>query len=218
MTALIRRLSPTAELILINLICFGPFIGMSLWTLLRGGKEYVYDDRALLTIVTIEIVCGLLAALILRARGWKLSDFGLKVTLPETIWGFVLMYGTDLTIGGSLLIVGELAGREVGAPMKFVTSASALSVIALVLVNPLYEEFFEVAYNTRATESEGAAFAITFSAAIRFFCHLYHGALASVTILPLGIIFAAVYWRWRRLWPLVVAHGVVDLLGLWPEG
>ncbi len=218
MTALIRRLPPAAELVLINLICFGPFMGMSLWTLLRGGKEYVYDDRELLTVVAIEIVCGLIAVAILRARGWKMSDFGPGMTMPQMIGGFALMFGAQLAIVLLSLIVEAIAGREVGSHMKFVTSASALSVIALVLVNPLYEEFFEVAYNIRATESEGAAFAITFSAAIRFFCHLYHGALASVTILPLGIIFAAVYWRWRRLWPLVVAHGVVDLVGLWPEG
>lgn len=218
MTALIRRLPASAELILINLICFGPFIGMSLWTLLRGGKEYIYDDRELLTVVAIEIVCGLIAAAILRVRGWKISDFGLSVTMPQMIGGFALMFGAQLAILLVSVAVEAFAGREVGSHIKFVTSASQLSVIALVLVNPLYEEFFEVAYNTRATESEGAAFAITFSAAIRFLCHLYHGALASVTILPLGIIFAAVYWRWRRLWPLVVAHGVVDLVGLWPEG
>ncbi|HVR39484.1 MAG TPA: CPBP family intramembrane glutamic endopeptidase [Thermoanaerobaculia bacterium] len=217
MTEWIRRLSPGSELLLINLICFGPFAAWSAWVLLSGTREYVYDDRRLMTIVAIEIVCGLLAAVILRARGWKLSDFGLFATMPETIWGFVLMFGTNITLALMSLAIAEIAGREIGSSMKFGSSASILTIVVLTLVNPLYEEFFEVAYNTRATESEGAAFAITLSAAIRFACNLYQGAVAAATVLPLGIIFAAVYWRWRRLWPLVVAHGVADMIGLLPE-
>ena len=56
----------------------------------------------------------------------------------------------------------------------------------------------------------------TLSAAIRFDCHIEQGPISALTILPLGLIFAAVYWRWRRVWPLVVAHGVMDFLGMMP--
>jgi membrane protease YdiL (CAAX protease family) len=41
--------------------------------------------------------------------------------------------------------------------------------------------------------------------------------VAALTILPLGLVFAMVYWRWRLVWPLIVAHGVMDFMGLMPE-
>ena len=81
----------------------------------------------------------------------------------------------------------------------------------------MYDELFLVAYNLEAAKSHGAAFAITLSAAIRFLCHLDQGPIAAVTILPLGLIFAMVYWRWRAVWPLIVAHGVMDFVGMMPR-
>ena len=90
-------------------------------------------------------------------------------------------------------------------------------LIVLTLINPLYDELFAVAYNLRALEGSGAAFAITFSAMVRFICHLDQGPISAVTILPLGLIFGFVYWRWRVLWPLVVAHGMMDFMGLAPQ-
>ena len=36
-------------------------------------------------------------------------------------------------------------------------------------------------------------------------------------LLPLGLLFAFVYWRWRLLWPLIVAHGVMDFMGQMPS-
>ena len=70
--------------------------------------------------------------------------------------------------------------------------------------------------NPDAVILSGAAFAITISTLIRFVCHLDQGPIA-INMLPLGVIFAFVFWRWRLLWPLVVAHGVIDLLGLMPQ-
>jgi membrane protease YdiL (CAAX protease family) len=58
---------------------------------------------------------------------------------------------------------------------------------------------------------------VTLSATIRLLCHLYQGPIAPLTILPLGIIFALVYWKWRRLWPIAVAHGVAGFFALAPR-
>jgi membrane protease YdiL (CAAX protease family) len=33
-------------------------------------------------------------------------------------------------------------------------------------------------------------------------------------VFPLGVAFAIVYWRTRELWPLVLTHGLIDLVGL----
>lgn len=205
------------EVALINLLCFGPFATMAIYRLVTRRMSRVVDDAELLRIVAIEVVAGAVAVYVLRRRGWKLADFGLRPTFPETIFGMVLMIVANLAIVVLYSSVVAIAGYPIADPGA--TSRVSWTVLILVtLINPLYEEFFEVAYNVRAMAArEGAAFAITLSALIRFVCHLDQGPIAAVTILPLGLLFAFVYWRWGRLWPLVVAHGAFDFMSMMPQ-
>jgi membrane protease YdiL (CAAX protease family) len=48
--------------------------------------------------------------------------------------------------------------------------------------------------------------------------HLYQGVLGALTIAPVGLLFAYWYVRSGRLWPLIVAHGLIDFIGLTIEG
>ena len=200
-------MSRRAELLIVNLICFGPFAARSIIGLVERKSVTTFDDRSVLMLLAIEVVCGAIAVVLLRARGWKFADFNLRPTMPQTVGGMVLLIGTSIVIGG-------LSELTKAASATTATGSISLSVlIALTFINPLYDELFLVAYNLEAAREDGAFFAITVSAFVRFVCHLDHGPIAAVTILPLGLIFAAVYWRWRLLWPLVVAHAVMDFMG-----
>lgn len=214
---MLRRLSPAAELILVNLICFGPFAARSILELAERKTSFLFDDRRALTLIGIELVCGALAVLLLRARGWKLSDFGLRVTMPQTIAGMLLLIGANVIVSGLYELVRFTTNTDPGVATTFQDKLTWPVLIALTLVNPLYDELFLVAYNVVAAKEHGAAFAITLSAAIRFLCHIEQGPLTTVTILPFGLLFAFVYWRWRLLWPLIVAHGVMDFMGQMPS-
>jgi membrane protease YdiL (CAAX protease family) len=44
--------------------------------------------------------------------------------------------------------------------------------------------------------------------------HLYQGASAALTIFCLGMLYAWYFYRTRRLWPLIIAHGLFDLTQL----
>lgn len=211
-----RRMSSRTELILINLICFGLFTYGSAMRLWRRETTLIYDDHRLYTVVGIELAAALLAILILRRRGWTLADFGLRPSLLDPLAGIVLFFGTMFLISFLYELIRAATGTDPDSATTAVIRTTWPAVIVLVVVNPLFEELFEVAYNIRATERDGAAFGITFSAIVRFVCHLYQGPIAAITILPIGLIFAAVYWRWRRLWPLVIAHAVMDVYGLAP--
>jgi membrane protease YdiL (CAAX protease family) len=213
----LRTLSPRAELLLVTLICFGPFAVRSLIELGQLHDVIVFDDHRALFIIGIEVVCGALAALILRARGWTFASLGLRITMLQTIAGMLLLIGANVAIAGLYELVQALSSGDPGAATTLKAGVSWPILIVLTLINPLYDELFAVAYVVRATEGSGAAFAITVSAIIRFVCHLDQGPIAAIGILPLGIIFALVYWRWRLVWPLVVAHGVMDFLGLMPQ-
>lgn len=209
-------MSSRAELLLVNLICFGPFAAISIHGLVRRETILLFDDRRLYTIVALEVICGALAILILRARGWKLRDLGLQVSMPLTISGVALYIVATTIIAGINLLFIAIAGSDPGDATTPVARATWPAVLLLLAIDPLYEETFEVAYNVRATEHHGVAFGVTLSAVIRLVCHAYQGPIAPLTILPLSIIFALVYWKWRRVWPLAVAHGVAGWFALAP--
>lgn len=95
---MLKRLSPRAELLLINLICFGPFAARSIIELAARNESIVFDNRRALFILGTEIVCGTLALLLLRARGWTLASLGLRITMPQTIGGMLLLLGSNIVI------------------------------------------------------------------------------------------------------------------------
>src|SRR5215212_6585131 len=160
---MLRRLSPVTELILVNLIAFGPFAARSLVELAARNESIVFDNRRALFVLGTELVCGTLALLLLRARSWKLSNLGLRITMPQTIAGMLLLIGSIIAITGFYFLVRAATGVD---PDKITSFDAALTwpvLIALTLINPLYDELFIVAYNLEAAKSSGAAFAITLS-------------------------------------------------------
>jgi membrane protease YdiL (CAAX protease family) len=59
-----------------------------------------------------------------------------------------------------------------------------------------------------------AALIVVGPTAIWGFLHLYQGLGAALTIFGLGLMYAVYFHRTRRLWPLIVAHGLFDLTQL----
>ncbi len=55
---------------------------------------------------------------------------------------------------------------------------------------------------------------IAISALVRGSYHLYQGFGGFVGNLIMGVIFALIYLRWRRVGPLVVAHTLLDVARL----
>ena len=49
---------------------------------------------------------------------------------------------------------------------------------------------------------------------MRMLYHLYQGPIGIITIVPLGMLYGYTYVRSRQLWPLIVAHVLVDIIGL----
>jgi membrane protease YdiL (CAAX protease family) len=71
-----------------------------------------------------------------------------------------------------------------------------------------------VAYLVRGLEQLGwpALAAVAASAILRGSYHLYQGWGGFVGNLALGAAFGLAYVKWRRTWPLVVAHAFIDIL------
>lgn len=113
-----------------------------------------------------------------------------------------------------------LAGRALGITTR-VSAASlgdhwwSIPVLVLAAVeNAVLEEVVVVAYLVTRLRQAGwrVPAIVAVSAVLRGGYHLYQGFGAGVGNLVMGVVFALVYLRVRRVAPLVVAHTILDVV------
>jgi membrane protease YdiL (CAAX protease family) len=206
-------------------VAFGAIVPQSIAALLDPQRLYAraappITNAALLSSVVYELfVLGILGTF-LAARGWTLPRLGLKPSWRESAAGvglavvyylcFALLWILVLAVWPRIGALGA-ATHLVRADLQWPT------VLLLCLVNPVFEEVFLCGYVISALrESRGVTTAINVSAALRVFCHFYQGAVGVIAVVPMGLLFAYGYARNGRLWPLIVAHAILDLAGLLP--
>jgi membrane protease YdiL (CAAX protease family) len=159
------------------------------------------------------------ALVVYLARRWSepLESFGLgTVALRQDVgWGSLL--GLAVAAGGLGIYLSAIALNV----NRFVVPVPPLGhwwTIPILLLsagqNAALEEIVAVGYLVRRLEQIGWAgpAALATSAVLRGTYHLYQGWGGFTGNLLLGAIFGAVYLKWRRTWPLVVAHFVIDAL------
>ena len=159
--------------------------------------------------------------LFLKVRGWTLVGIGLRPSLLDPLNGigltiicYVAFYVSFI---GVWFAVTFTRGQPMSMAQAFVPHGASLApTIAVSLVNALYEEVFVCGYIVSAMEWARwrSWTAINVSVAVRVTYHLYQGIIGVVATVPIGLIFALWYWRSRRLWPAILAHGLIDFIAL----
>lgn len=213
MRELVEKLTGRGEFILITSICFSYAIVSSVLVLLLGVRRFELTTGRVLRGVVVEIVILAMVASILRLRGWRLDRLGLRFSWGDLPIGVLLFIGYMLFYWATAFAVASLfpSARNVKA-FSFTPKAPFLLVVLFIVINSAFEEISVTAYVVEALSNQGEALAISASTLIRFSYHLYQGPVACISILPLGLLFGAVYWRGRRLWPLMVAHTIANLI------
>ena len=76
----------------------------------------------------------------------------------------------------------------------------------------ILEEILVVGYLLRRLDQLGMspARAIAVSAVVRGSYHLYQGFGGFIGNAVMGVIFALLYFRWKRVTPLIIAHALID--------
>lgn len=88
------------------------------------------------------------------------------------------------------------------------------AVYAVSIVNPMAEEFAYLGFATNVLRRRGEFSAIAPAVAARMAVHIYQGPLPVVGMAAVGGVLSVYYYRTGRLWPVVVAHGLLDFLAL----
>lgn len=201
--------------------CFGSAIASSLFVVLAtpaGQSSYTegLNTFALLGLISFEIFAALLAMVALAAAGWRSFDFPFRIDGPGSLAGIALaafLLFVDVAVA---LTVGEGNARS-AAPSIPGLSLSAFLLVCIV--NPLFEEVFVLGFVVRFFERRETPTwrlqAVVVSVAIRTAYHLYQGLDETPFHLLMGSVFAAAFQFRRNLWPFVLAHIILDMLGLY---
>jgi membrane protease YdiL (CAAX protease family) len=170
------------------------------------GEPIEFNDLAVVSVLVFELIVGPIVFLVLRARGWKWSDFAVHASQGSTILGVML---------AASVLAAWYAFEAIFGKVPVILSASWTGVLAVSIVNPFFEELLVLAYVVQAMRKRfGLATAFNASLAIRLAYHLYQGPLAVIPIAFFGLVMTLVYVKMGRLWPVIVAHGLLDFAGL----
>jgi membrane protease YdiL (CAAX protease family) len=223
---LIRRLPPGVEFLVVVSWAFGLPIFSSILMMgaeggagSRAGGALVFDNDALMNIVSFELLQSAFLVWFLWVRGWTLEKIGLSVSWRGTWHGWLLLLGTYVVLMGLQWLTSLFVPGDLQAAVQRYPSADPMVSMQLVFlastVNGMFEEVFVAGYViTALSQVRGVWTAVNVSTVIRLLYHLYQGPLALITIIPLGLIFGHYYARTRQLWPLILAHILVDIIGL----
>ncbi|MFJ5926083.1 CPBP family intramembrane glutamic endopeptidase [Kitasatospora sp. NPDC092948] len=137
----------------------------------------------------------------------KLSDLGRGTLLAAAIGGSGLAFYVAMQAAGFNLTVAGSGLPDVWWRIPV--------LIASAWQNAVLEEVVVVGYLVRRLHQLGWTWPaiIAASALLRGSYHLYQGIGGLTGNIVMGVVFCLLYRRWRRVGPLVAAHGLIDMVG-----
>ena len=146
---------------------------------------------------------GARAVGLVRDRPWRQVGWGLALTAVIGIPGLALYLGA-VAAGVNLQVSASGLTETWWRPIVLVLAAAG---------NGAAEEILVVGYLLVRLRQIGVppAVALIGTAVLRGSYHLYQGFGGGVGNLAMGIVFALWWMRTRRLWPLILAHTLLDV-------
>jgi len=168
-----------------------------------------------------EITALILLVYVLSRRGLRLSDLGLRWSLKDVGVGlpvYGLSYGAYF-IGYTVLqyLHFGVYGSWAHPPTFSGNLTHPLAVAILFsLLNPFFEELIVRAYlMSEVSELTGSLdLAVALSVIIQYSYHLYYGWMGAISMSFMFLVFALYYALSRRILPVIVAHALLDIIGV----
>ncbi|WP_233493922.1 CPBP family intramembrane glutamic endopeptidase [Desertihabitans brevis] len=151
-----------------------------------------------------------------RPGRWGWSGMGLdrRHPLRDALVGLGLAAGIGIPGLGFYLLARELGVNTTVAPANLTAAWWTVPVLVLAaFANGLLEEVVVVGYLFGRLREKGWSWVAVLltSALVRGSYHLYQGFGGFAGNVLMGLVLGLVFLRWRRVWPLVVAHTLLDV-------
>jgi membrane protease YdiL (CAAX protease family) len=220
MNKLIKKFSPTTELIVILIIGFGLFIYSSTLSFFVVNSDYTHSwtyritSQGHFSILIYETIAFLIIIYILKVRDWKLWHFNLSFTI-RLIWIallIMLIRNFISNIGLKILEIFKVVDDTTVNHVQYGLEANWISILLIIIINSIFEEFILIGYLFKRLEKYHPVIIIGFSILIRQLYHTYQGWLSLAMILPTGLVFGYYYYKFKKLWPVIIAHGFSNLI------
>jgi len=186
-----------------------------------GGIHFDYPDaligyRYFNTLVHELIALTLLAYVVWQNRQ-NLATLGAVFRATDVVYGVLLWILADCCYRlafPTILSLCELLGWH-KIPPYYPSAKLGLKLITycFVVVNPVFEEIIVRAFLISETLAltGSAAIAILFSVLLQTSYHLYQGVPYALAVGVVFLIFSVYYARTHRIWPVIIAHFIMDL-------
>jgi membrane protease YdiL (CAAX protease family) len=180
-----------------------------------ASNDIVIANLDLLELVVAELLLIVLLAVYLASRGWRSKHFRMGLSVVSAFKGMVLLLASLMVISGihAIALAVPAVSQKV-SQTAFTMQLSLWAVLVAAVVNPVFEELLHLGYVQQRLASRGPLFAIGISTLLRTLMHVHQGALSLLDIVPIGILYGCVFWYGRRLFPIIVAHALLDFMAL----
>lgn len=210
------------ELLLVLFVAFSTsivaslhqFFGGELQPTSVGSIKWVYSSLRELAAL------GVLAYVLFRqGRGfagigtrWKFTDIPMTMVLLAAAYGGYVVW--VLGVEQRFIPPGQEIARQAEVNRHLLEGGVSVAAVLFMVINGFFEELIVRAFViTELRQLTGsAAFAIFASVAIQVSYHLYQGLPAALSHVPMFLIFSIYYQRTNRIFPVAMAHVVMDLL------
>lgn len=168
-----------------------------------------------------EVIGILLLGYVLSRSGRRFKDLGLRWSLRDFGFGLLVYLGSLATYVTGTLCIQLVHYSRYSTFYTFPSGRDffghpGFGMVPLVLFNPFFEELIVRAYlMTEIRElTRSSMLAAVASVILQSAYHLYYGWLGALSVAFLFIFFALYYALTRRAFPIVVAHGIFDIIAL----
>ena len=189
------------------------------WPYLANTIWEIVQNLTILVVVLFIMYCD--------GRPWPTFGVVQPRWAADPVVAIAILVGTwgmlSVIYGAVGVVVGNEAVDQFSASAyEFAMPATAADYLALVLVSlciGMSEELAMRGYLIPTFERllKSTPLSVVLTSFIFASYHTYQGFGAAVWIFVLGLLFGAVFCWQRRLWPLVIAHAAMDVIGLSQE-
>lgn len=212
MRSFVRNLSAPVEFFIVVSLWFDPLLlnGCFLLPKFLQSGFWEFSNTCLIRGAIFQIMALAALAWIGNIRGWSLNTFGIKISWKGT-GGGILLACLSYAAMYSVWTIYELLFPP--AHLNTIDTGLAIPVIiSTMIINSIFEEVVEAGYFINTLSRFGMCPAILAGALLRMLYHLPLMRIESLLgIFATALIFEYAYWRWRQLWPLVLAHTLRNL-------
>jgi uncharacterized protein len=195
-----------------------PFVYSSVEALLTMLPDGPISQGHLSSLLALEAYALGLVVPLLYGRGWTAGSFGLRLRWSDFATAIALLILAYVGYVVLWLLFSALLPGAASEAAKIDLASSQFkfeTLLAVSIVNGFFEELFVAGYLIQCVRSRfGVIAAVNASVLVRLLYHLYQGPVSVVGIVPVGLVFAWAYVRTGRLWPLVIAHALLDFISL----